>query len=267
VVLFRTLLVGFAIACRHQQPQAPAPTPPHDAAPVTTSGHGWLGVRFEPGTTRVVQVVDGSPAKAAGLHVDDEIASLDGVAVQRSQEIVRTVAEAAPGSTITIVIQRAGQQLTVPVVLATRPPDDKLMRDSLLDRPAPAFATTYLDGAPLALADLRGQVVLLDFWATWCGPCTTQYPHLNHWHAQYASKGLRIVALSDEEPDLVRDYAASQKLAYPIALDPDDKVRAVYFVPGMPSTVIIDRAGVVRYVAVGVTNPVEIDYAITTLLK
>ena len=229
-------------------------------------GQGWLGLRFDPGTTRVVQVVDKSPAAKAGLAVDDEIESLDGVHVQRSQEIVRTVAETKPGTVITLAVRRAGKQLTFPVKLAVRPPDDRLMRESLIDKPAPAFSATGIDGAPMVLADLRGQVVLIDFWATWCGPCTTQFPHLNEWHAQYAQQGLRIVALSDEEPDLVREYVKATQLTYPIGLDPDSRIRAAYLVPGMPTTVIIDRAGVVRYIAVGTSDPAEVEAVIKKLL-
>ena len=256
------------VACRSAPapaPEPPKPPPQHETV-IEANGQGWLGLRFDPGTTRVVQVVDGSPAAKAKLVVGDEIESIDGVHVQRSQEIVRTVAETAPGTVISLAVRRAGAQLTIAVKLETRPPDERLMRDSLLDRPAPAFSAPGLDGAPLALADLRGQVVLIDFWATWCGPCTTQFPHLNDWHARYASKGLRIVALSDEEADLVREYVKATHLTYPVGLDPDSRIRGAYLVPGMPTTVIIDRAGVVRYIAVGTVDPVEVEAAVKKLL-
>lgn len=244
---------------------SPQPTPAR--APAARSERPWLGVRFEPGTTRIVQVVDGSPAAAAGLQVGDQIQALDGIAMHASQQIVTTVAESQTGHRLNVTFDRAGAQHTLAIPLAARPRADHLMRESLLDRPAPAFTAAALDGgAPLALTDLRGEVVLVDFWATWCGPCTTQFAHLNDWHRRYASRGLHIVALSDEEPDLVREYVTSQQLAYPVALDPDDRIRAAYLVPGMPSTVIIDRAGVVRYVTVGAVDPAEIEGAFTRLL-
>jgi peroxiredoxin len=260
-------LAALALAACHSTPtKAPAPPPPVDAAPPTDQ-IAWLGVRFDPGTTHVVQVVEQSPAAAAGIQVDEEIVSLDGVAMQTSQQVVKTVGQTPPGTRVSVVLTRGGAQRTLSIKLAVRPPDDKLIRTSLLDRPAPPFTATSLDGsAGLALADLRGHVVLIDFWATWCGPCTTQFPHLNQWHQQYAAKGLHILGLSDEEPDLVREYVAAEKLAYPIALDPDDRIRAAYFVPGMPTTVVIDKAGVVRYVSVGTVDPKEIEAAFTRLL-
>jgi peroxiredoxin len=258
-------------ACHSAQPQPPAPPPPAPPAPAVVELRdqtAWLGVRFEPGTTHVVQVVDQSPAAAAGIHVDDQIVSLDGVAMQTSQQIVKTVGETPPGTRVKVVLTRGGAQQTLSIKLAVRPPDDKLIRTSLLDKPAPPFTARALDGtAGTTLADLRGRVVLIDFWATWCGPCTTQFPHLNQWHQQYAAKGLHILGLSDEEADLVREYVAAEKLQYPIALDPDDRIRAAYFVPGMPTTVVIDKTGVVRYVSVGTVDPAEIETAFTRLLQ
>jgi peroxiredoxin len=253
-------------------PEPPVPQEPARAEPALPSsaetGPAWLGVRFDPGTTRVVQVIELSPAAVAGLRVGDEIVSLDGVAMHGSQEIVQTVGDAKPGRPMTIVLTRGGNQLTLRVKLASRPDERQLMQNTLLDRPAPAFSAPALDGGkPVTLASLRGHVVLVDFWATWCEPCTTQFPHLNQWHKQYTSKGLRIVALSDEEADQVREFTAAEKLAYPVALDPGEKIRAAYLVPGIPTTVLIDKDGVVRYVRVGAASPVEIETAITELLR
>ena len=269
-----SVLVGLLVACHGKQdaeaPHAAPPAPPVQQQPQPAAGAmhqpAWLGVRFEPGTTRVVQVVADSPAAQAGLKVDDEVVSLDGQPVTASQEIVKTVIESVPGTTLKVALTRAGAPMTIAIKLAPRPPDIQLVRESLLDKPAPDFTATGLDGAQVKLADLRGQVVLVDFWATWCGPCSTQYPHLNQWHQQYGSKGLRILALSDEEPAYVKEFVTEEKLAYPIALDPEDRIRAQYLVPGMPTTVIVDKAGVVRYVTVGTADPAEIEAAFTRLL-
>jgi len=274
------LLVASAlfVACAHGTP-APAPVPaaapPPTPAPAdtqttvepATDERAWLGLWFATGTTRVIEVIDKSPAEDAGLKIGDEIVSLDGVAMHASQEIVKRVAATKPGSDISIALTRDGKPVTVKVKLKVRPSDEQLIHDKLVGKAAPAFTATALDGTTqLPLAGMRGKVVLLDFWATWCGPCTLQFGHLNRLQRLYASRGLSILALSDEEPDQVRDYARTEQLGYPIAIDPGDRIRAAYLVPAMPTTVIIDRNGVVQYVNIGVGDPREIEATIARLL-
>ena len=134
---------------------------------------------------------------------------------------------------------------------------------------APAAVTVAnLDGQPVDFAQFVGKKpVVLEFWATWCEPCDRQIPHLNRWHQQYADKGLAIVALSDEEPDQLRKYAKEARLTYPIATDPDDRVRSLYLVSGLPTTILIDKTGVVRYVAIGSVKPSELEAQFTRLMR
>jgi membrane-associated protease RseP (regulator of RpoE activity) len=199
-------------------PAPPAPSAPPANAPIaqpppTESRPGWLGVWFETGTTRTVRVVENGPAALAGIQLGDVIETIDGVAVSASREIVNRVTSARPGTKITVGYKRRGTSHTTVVELGTRPPDERLMRDAIVDQPAPDFTAPALDGSPaFKLADLRGNVILIDFWATWCGPCTFQFPHLKDWHQRYTSRGLRILALSDEEADLVRDFTRTEKL-------------------------------------------------------
>lgn len=214
-----------------------------------------------------MQLIPHSPAAKSELHLGDEIVSIDGVAMKSSQQIVQKVTETPANSRVTVAISRDGKPMTLTIKLGARPPDEQLIRQTLLDRPAPAFTATTLDGTPsIKLASLRGRVVLVDFWATWCHPCVAQFPHLSAWHQKYADKGLSILALSNEEADLVRDYVAAEKLGFPVALDPDDRIRAAYIVPGMPTTVVIDKTGVVRYVSVGIGKPKDVEAMITRLL-
>jgi peroxiredoxin len=232
------------------------------------SSPAWLGVFFDPGSTHVLRVVDDGPAALAKIQAGDAIVSIDGVAMQTPQQVIKNVSTRPPGSKVAVALTRGGEPLNVNVTLGARPSDDKVTQRALVDRPAPAFTVTPISSdKPVSLSDLRGRVVLLEFWATWCEPCDRQIPHLNAWHKQYADKGLAILALSDEEPDQVRKYAKEARLMYPIATDPDDRVRSLYLVSGLPTTILIDKTGVVRYVAIGSVKPSELEAQFTRLMR
>jgi cytochrome c biogenesis protein CcmG, thiol:disulfide interchange protein DsbE len=134
-----------------------------------------------------------------------------------------------------------------------RPTPTAPRRDEIVGHPAPRFALPVVGGADsLALASLTGHVVIVDFWASWCTPCEAAVPHLDAWQQRYPS--LRIVGVSgDDDGDIAR-YASTREIAYPLVRDDGDAVATEYQVAALPTLVVIDRIGVVRYVDVGGRN-------------
>ncbi len=108
---------------------------------------------------------------------------------------------------------------------------------------APAFTLYNLHGKPTSLADFRGKVVVLDFWATWCPPCKREIPDFINLQKAYGSKGLQIVGIALDEPDKVVDFAQQNGMNYPVLLG-DDAIAAKYGgIDGIPTTFLIDKQG------------------------
>ena len=114
---------------------------------------------------------------------------------------------------------------------------------------APDFTLTALDGTPVSLTDLRGKVVLLNFWATWCPPCKAEMPDLNALHEKYgAEQDFVVVGVNvEEDAEAVKPFVEQHQLAFPILLDRDSHVTTQLFgVRPLPTTFIIDREGFIR---------------------
>ena len=121
----------------------------------------------------------------------------------------------------------------------------------VVGHPAPAFTLRTPDGATVALADLRGTVVLVNFWATWCPPCRTEMPAIQTAYARYQGQGFRVLAVTaGEEPASVVAFLRAYDLHFPALLD-DGLVSAAYGANALPSSFFIDRRGVVRAVYKG----------------
>jgi peroxiredoxin len=105
------------------------------------------------------------------------------------------------------------------------------------------FTLTSLDGKAYSLKDLRGKVVLVNFWATWCPPCRKEMPDLEALSKQYLDQGLVVLAISDESVDKVQPFISKQVYTFPILLDPGRKVNEAFHVEGIPKTFIFGRDG------------------------
>jgi peroxiredoxin len=106
-----------------------------------------------------------------------------------------------------------------------------------------SFTLTDLQGKSWTISELRGKVVLVNFWATWCQPCRKEMPDLEALYNRFKSEGLVVVGISDEEAAKVRSFIAERQVTYPILLDPGRKVNDLFQVEGIPNTFIYDRKG------------------------
>jgi thiol-disulfide isomerase/thioredoxin len=142
---------------------------------------------------------------------------------------------------------------------------DRATQVGLIGQPAPGLSIkTWLNGEPVALEDLRGRIVLLEFWATWCKPCQEMFPKLRRLHEEHGERGLELIALTrhylayqgtaeamEEELQLMRNMVREHGLEFRVGVAEDEKLQTVYGANGVPTVVLIDRLGVVRYVGPG----------------
>jgi cytochrome c biogenesis protein CcmG, thiol:disulfide interchange protein DsbE len=134
---------------------------------------------------------------------------------------------------------------------------------------SPDFSFVSLGGDTVNSADLRGEVVVLNFWATWCLPCRLEMPSLQRLHEDRGSDGVRVVGLAtDVGPEHpVRDFLAERGISYPVGRASSAQRRAFGGVPGIPTTFIIDRDGVIRHRVVGYFAPPALRTAVSRLLE
>jgi len=127
---------------------------------------------------------------------------------------------------------------------------------------APDFTLKNLQGTNLNLTEQRGNIIVINFWASWCGPCRKEMPVLQKFHDKYSDLGVFVWGVNvEQENQAGRDFLAGLNLTFPIFFDETNKISATYQVEAMPTTVIVDRNGVVRYVFRGYKAGYEKKYA------
>jgi cytochrome c biogenesis protein CcmG/thiol:disulfide interchange protein DsbE len=122
---------------------------------------------------------------------------------------------------------------------------------------APDFSLKSFDGKEITLSQLKGKVVLLDFWATWCGPCKESIPHLIQLYKNYRERGFELVGMNVDKGDreAVHRFVMSMDIPYPVVTAPEDVVRS-YRVTGIPATFLIDKEGKIREKLVGFSGAI-----------
>lgn len=143
-------------------------------------------------------------------------------------------------------------------------------RGALDGQQAPDFALKSLSGENLRLSEYRGEVVMINFWATWCGPCRQEMPLLDELYDRYERVGFRLLGVNiDDDPRRAMSMAEELGISFPVLFDDRKEVSELYRVDAMPVTVIVDREGIVRYTHYGYKPGYEEYYLdqVRTLLR
>jgi len=121
----------------------------------------------------------------------------------------------------------------------------------------PAYSAKLLDGSPYDLASDKGNVVLVNVWATWCGPCRFEIPELQKLHDENAARGFKVVGVSVDEgdPAEVKQFAAEQKMTYPVVVDAEGRIANLLQTTVLPTSVLVDRNGKIVWRQVGPVTP------------
>ncbi|HMN08468.1 MAG TPA: TlpA disulfide reductase family protein [Gemmatimonadaceae bacterium] len=135
-------------------------------------------------------------------------------------------------------------------------------------RRSPSYEVATLTGEALSPAELRGKVVLVNFWATWCGPCRMEMPALQAMYERHRGEGLVLLGLSVDRggEQVVRDYVRERGVTYPVAIVGPTVEAAFGGVRGYPTSFLLDRGGVVRHEVIGPLAPATLELAVRRLL-
>ncbi len=127
-----------------------------------------------------------------------------------------------------------------------------LASPALANEPAPNFTLKSLSGKNMKLSEMAGNVVLINFWASWCGPCREEMPLLNALHKKYQPLGFTVLGVNVEEQSKnAKGFLSNTPVDFPILLDNQNQVSRLYDVVAMPTTVLVDRDGNMRYLHKG----------------
>ena len=221
-------------------------------APVKTGGATPQREPVRSGV-RVVHVVRGSPADRGGVREGDRIVRIGDISIASGSDVIRAIAARAIGDAVDVAFVRSGSTKSARVVLATFPSEDDMARMDLVGAPAPIWSglQTVSGLVPDSVAAARGRVILIDFWATWCGPCRVFAPRLAALHSQYGAQGFSVLGVSTEDAQDVAAFVRRAGITYPIAVDTRGETTRSYGVTSLPTVVLVDKRGTVRDVAIG----------------
>ncbi len=241
---------------------------------------GWLGIAlkvikakdakvrgYDHPLVRVESIFGGSPAEASGFQPDDVVLEVDGTRIKSSKQLVGTIGGHGPGDKVQIKLLRGKEIVEVPLLLGMHPGRYGLLKSRFLNKPAPDFKVKEAKGGKaISLASMKGDIIVIDFWATWCGPCRKAIPKLNKLQTDMASKGVRVLGISDEDQSTVQKFMGKTEVGYTLACDKERASNKSYLVSALPTLFVIDHNGVVRDVHIGAGKFGELRQTIDTLI-
>jgi thiol-disulfide isomerase/thioredoxin len=237
------------------EPSAEALSAERHTATDGAKARPWIGVelRKEAAGVVVAYAYPNGPAAAAGLRPGDAVVRIEGQPVSQVGDVSVALERTRVGGSASVVVARAGAQRLFRVAVQAAPSRERLLQSIYVGHPAPSISTLEpLSGTVVpSFERLRGRVVVLEFWASFCVACRALTPELNRWSEENAVLGLRVLGVTMDPPDVAMDAASHFQIEYPVQFDRDGVVTRAYRGTALPCVFLVDQRGVVRDVVVG----------------
>jgi peroxiredoxin len=249
--------------------------PPHVELRHERESTPWLGVELrataptDPGVD-IVRVLPGSPAENAGILKGDTLLTLADTPMNSPSEVGQFVRSQTLGQKVAVSILRAGAPRLFAARLEGIPVFEDQLRLAFVGRYAPEISgVVTFQGEAASLGELKGQVVILEFWASFCQVCRVMAPLLDQWHRSYSPLGVEVVGITVDAPQTGLQVARRVGMTYTLASDQDATITRKYMASQIPAIIVIDRRGVVRDAMVGYSpeRMAETEALISRLLK
>lgn len=175
-----------------------------------------------------------------------------------------------PGKNIIslVIVSLGAVLLIISLITFFRPASSNAISKPKLNAPMSNFELADIDNQWVQLSDYKGKVVLINTWASWCPPCRQEMPDLNAFYNQNRDKGFVILAINGgEAPSIARDFAIEYGLDFPVLVDPDYRVMDGLKIDSYPTSIVVDRDGIVRGIRLGMHSPETLQNEVLPLIE
>lgn len=231
----------------------------------------WLGISFksEPYKDQIALNIQGihpeSGAIGKNIQAGDRIIKINGKKISNISVVKSELSGVRTGENVSLEIDRKGKKLSVKIPLVERPDDISSLTGSSIGSKASAFEKNFYLNGERRLS--KPKVTLLDFWATWCGPCRQTLPILERLYKKWYAKGLEVIGVSNESAEVLAAFAKEHASPYPLYRDVTGSMWRRYGISAVPTLMLLDENGYILKVWPGAPNERALESALLDAMK